>query len=207
MYTNAIRHQNSFLSKCRVVPITGISSDLMFYLELHLLCMTGVTEVLTHKNTINSGRYNVMTNDTHFQEATSTLRNTLTTLVQDIVKTQTLPQSTFGPPALAFRTQMTDNSSNSSLDTYNTKLSTIYTAVENAIDSPPASVGPAPQSWNAPQPIPNMISTPSASSQNTSTVTKDEFEWVKFENKQLQQRLNQMDQQMKQLLDKISTAP
>ena len=51
VYTCALISQNNFLQQICVVPITGVSHEVMWYLEPHLLDMEGVHMVALHTET------------------------------------------------------------------------------------------------------------------------------------------------------------
>ena len=55
-YQNAIRRQSTYLANEQVVPLEGISSDLIFYLALHLEELAGVHDIQAHKLTTTQGR-------------------------------------------------------------------------------------------------------------------------------------------------------
>ena len=62
----AIKAQNVFLRKSRVVPIEGINADMMSELRPKLLQLIGVKEVLPHWKTTSEGRWNLLTEDKDF---------------------------------------------------------------------------------------------------------------------------------------------
>ena len=76
-YGNAIRKQNLYLSKSRVVPIRGVSEDVMFALDNELLQITGVLSVNRHKDTVSQGRWSIMTTEAQFKQVVSTIKTGL----------------------------------------------------------------------------------------------------------------------------------
>ena len=54
-YKNAIRKQNSFLAKSRVVPIKGVSMDSMLYVLNEISQIPGVIDTFPHKDLASHG--------------------------------------------------------------------------------------------------------------------------------------------------------
>lgn len=55
VYSNTIWVQNKYLSNTHVIPIAGVTCELMFYLSSELLQIEGVTHVLEHSKTDTEG--------------------------------------------------------------------------------------------------------------------------------------------------------
>ena len=71
---NDICKQNLDLAMSHVVPIQGISNDLMFFLDHKSFTIQAVVKI---KASEEKGHFSIMTHETHFQHATSTLCNDL----------------------------------------------------------------------------------------------------------------------------------
>ena len=76
-YKNAIRKQNSFLAKSRVVPIKGVTMEAMFYVSNENSQIPGVLDTFPHKELANQGRWSIMTDTTHSKAFTTALETNL----------------------------------------------------------------------------------------------------------------------------------
>lgn len=193
-YITAIRRQNSYLSNSRVVPIQGIPKDMMFALENDLLQVDGIREVLLHKETVNKGRYNLLTTQQHFTQVTEFIRAHLTDWVSRY--SQETPLDPDHPPVgLAFRHQRDADSSNGSFVSYLSSLSSIYGFdAPDPIDQPPASTVPVPQAWG-------NIKIPKAVIEADSATTKSEITTEEYEkrNHDLLKQIADLTKQVKNL--------
>jgi hypothetical protein len=187
-YTNAIRKQNAFLSHSRVVPIQGITEDMMFALELELKQVDGITDVLRHKDTLRSGRWNILTTDDIFRSVTQTVDK----LLQDWVPThqsEYLMDDSFPPFGLAFRNNQQDSDSERSFQTYMSSCSILYcdSPSDNKFDNPPAATIPTSQAWGGvPKVLDATVSTPS------SGISPEGYDKLLTENDRLRRELSEM---------------
>ena len=60
-YKNDIHKQNSYLATSHVVPIQGISNDLMFFLDHEIFTIQDVIEILPHKEAQEKSCFSIMT--------------------------------------------------------------------------------------------------------------------------------------------------
>ena len=59
-YRRAILRQNVYLKKCRIVPIEGLSSVMLWYgMCARINNIPGVRHVTTHKDTTEKGRWSI----------------------------------------------------------------------------------------------------------------------------------------------------
>ena len=188
-YDDAIRTQNDYLSTTRVVPIIGVSSNVMFYLSNTLTKLEGVNQVLQYKLTATKGRYSVMTNIKHFDNTTKILQKHLQQWVHDITNTNALttPQ-TFPKPTVAFRTQVdNDSESDGTMQSYLLVCSSMFTIKNERYDNPPISTILPTQAW-ASSTIPTSII-------KTATTTLSSITEVELQKK---------DEIIEKLLDKVN---
>ncbi|KAL7565868.1 hypothetical protein ACA910_007426 [Epithemia clementina (nom. ined.)] len=197
-YKQAIRSQNCFLSKSRVVPIQGIDEDLMFYLEQDLLQVAGVHAILHHRDTASKGRWSILTTEAHFRTLTNTIRENLPRWAEyyanDVQMSTDLP-----PVGLAFKNSSADSNSDQSFETYASACSSVYTLQDDTYDDPPANAGPVPQAWDN---IPSCVRSATASSV-PSGVSQDEFDRVSLENARLSRRVDDLMAQVQSLLSRL----
>jgi hypothetical protein len=203
-YTNAIRIQNSYLSKSRVVPIHGINSDIMFTLENEILQVDGVLGILRHKDTDTKGRWSIMTNESHFKPICAEFKEHLHNWV--LFYSEQFPNPlTFPPPGLAFRNQQEDDDSGISFNTYMTNASSIYTVQEDVFDLPPARSNPAPQAWGG-DPIPALLDS-TVSTPANSGISTEEYDTVKRDNERLKRELATLTSRFDQYLNSQTPPP
>ena len=152
IYINAVRRQNNYLSKTRIVPIKGIHEEIMFYLTHELEGIQGVEKILKHKQTNTEGRWSIVTDDHNFRTVTDTIATNIASWNnfylqenQDIM----LPKD-YPTPDLAFRNQPNDDDSGTSFLSYMSACNSIYTVEDTTFNAPPDSEGPTTQSWGTP---------------------------------------------------------
>jgi hypothetical protein len=150
-YRNAIRHQNSFLSQSRIIPIQGITADMMFSFDLELRKLPGVHDVLRHKNTDTEGRWNLLTTETSFK-STSTAVDILIGQWMNGQGRDFLIDDSYPTPGLAFKNRIADSDSERSFASYMSACSSVYSLAETEppYDAPPAPTIPSPQAWGTP---------------------------------------------------------
>ena len=199
LYRNAIRQQNSFLNKFRVIPIQGISREIMFRLEAELLRIPGVNQVHKHKLTPQTGRYSVTTTTEHFKKVKDIIRTDLNSRVAHYANEFPL-DGTLGPVGLAFKNQGfdTDSSSNSSFQSYLTACSSIFANEEEGLDTPPESDRAAQQVWGGSNTIPLPFDTSTPITVN-STVTSEEYEKAQKLNQEFSKQIAVLQAQVAEL--------
>jgi hypothetical protein len=100
-YHGAICNQHKYLASKRVIPIQGISMELMSTLHLDLLEITGIQDIHVHKQTHSHGRWSIMTTVEYFQSATQQVKEMLSLL--DDYADNHMDDSNFPPRGLAFK--------------------------------------------------------------------------------------------------------
>jgi hypothetical protein len=98
-YLGAIQRQQQYLVNKRVIPIQGVSTDMMSTLYYDLLEIEGICEILEHKQTHTQGRWSLMTTIEHFSTAKILVKNVLSQLTNFEADLLHLP-----PCRLAFKT-------------------------------------------------------------------------------------------------------
>ena len=83
-YHNAIHCQNTYLVNQWVVPLEGISSDLLFYLAIYMEEIPRVHDIQKHKLTTSEGQYNIITNKKWFASVSEMIQNNLQGCVDNI---------------------------------------------------------------------------------------------------------------------------
>ena len=200
IYVNAIRAQNSYLATSRVIPITGISPDAMFYLEKVLMQVPGVKQILLHKKTIQQGRYSIMTNEAAFKTVAKTVRENISTWNENVtVANAIITPLGYPEPSVAFNHAFDDDSdSGTSMNTYLSACSTIFTAENEVYDAPPVSTIVPVQAW-ASQPIRTPFNPPMSTA--ISSITEGEIMKKNEEIEQLNKQVNALMKQNQLLLD------
>ena len=82
IYRSALIHQNAYLKEHQVVPVVGLTDDIMFYLREKIMAIVGVTDVSKHRDTAKTGRFNVHTTRNHMNSVTKALRGSIGEMVQ-----------------------------------------------------------------------------------------------------------------------------
>jgi hypothetical protein len=100
MFLQSIQKQQQYMANKRVIPIQGISPDIMSTLQFDLLAIDGISDVLEHKLTHVSGRWSLMTTKESFFLAKSLVKSVLSTLTHFDDEDLHLP-----PCGLAFKNQ------------------------------------------------------------------------------------------------------
>jgi hypothetical protein len=116
----AIRKQNLYLSRSRVVPIQGVHKEQMFHLENELLASNGILSSLRHKLSEKTGRWSIMTTEHDFKEVCELLKNNLSNWTAKITKDYSLTMDTshLPPIGLPFKNQPYDDESDGSFRSY-----------------------------------------------------------------------------------------
>ena len=201
IYMNAIRMQNNYLSKSRVVPIRGVTEEIMFALDNDLLQIEGVYGIHKHRETETKGRWSIMTNEVNFKNVVDQFRAHLKHWVL-FYATEFPPPENFPAPALAFKNQPHEEESEGSIqsfDSYVSNCSNLYTAQDDLFDAPPAKSNPTPQAWGnhkVPDLIDSTVSTPA------SGISQDDFDRVSRENARLTRKIDTLMEQVQALLVK-----
>lgn len=202
IYANAIRRQNSFLADCRMIPITGVSKDLMYYLSTALQDIQGIDQILCHKHTAEQGQWNIQTTLAHFRPIVNELKTELTRLCQHfITKYPDIEVGNLPPIGLAFKTYPYKESTVSdSFDTYISNCASVFTINDPTLDTLPTDTSPSPQIWRtASTDVPLVINTTNTFPASSGVTTED-FECVTQENATLSRRLKKVDTQLRNLL-------
>ena len=212
LYINAIRKQNAYLSQSRVVPVHGITEDVMFYLENEILQINGVIAVLKHKDTLKSGRWNVSTNENNFKSVSSELNKGIYSETCKCHKENELEiNQNFPQPGLAFRNKQSDDiSEDKSFASYLSACNTMYSLDNEAFDEAPLSSRPVTQGWDNPVPLSVMTaSTPATpSTMGHSHAVQHELTTVKQENNLLKRQIAELTKQVQILANKpLSISP
>jgi hypothetical protein len=195
-YRNAIRKQNLYLSRSRVVPIQGVHEEQMFYLENELLASNGILSALRHKLSEKTGRWSIMTTEQDFKEVCDLLKNNLSNWTAKITNDYSLTMDTshLPPIGLAFKNQPYDDESDGSFRSYLSACSSIYSLDDDTHDFPPITDKPMVQAWG-PAPIPEVLH--STASQSVSGISQDEYDRMARENQNLNRKIEELTIKMK----------
>jgi hypothetical protein len=99
-YEKAIRYQTHLLQGTMVVILQHISSDMMFYLQEHIMMVPGVRTLLESPKGSEKGRYSVLVDKEQFTPIRATLKNALPNWVHDFVEIDAQPkENQFPGPA------------------------------------------------------------------------------------------------------------
>ena len=104
IFRSAIRKQNAYLAKSRVIPIQGISEEVMFSLENDLIQIDGITEGLRHKATTTTGRWSILTTESQFKPIIEILKHNLVEAVKNYSTTTNTKKNVSQPRLRVQRT-------------------------------------------------------------------------------------------------------
>jgi hypothetical protein len=90
-YEKAIRYQTHLLQNTMVVVLQNISSDMMFYLQAHIMAVQGVREILASPKGSDIGRYSLLVDKDQFEPIRSKIKNSLTEWINQYVESDALP--------------------------------------------------------------------------------------------------------------------
>jgi hypothetical protein len=209
LYRDAIRSQNNYLSSIRIVPLHGVPSNVMFYLEQNIMPIPGVKSILHHRLTESHGRWSIVVETNRFDSVKNALRADLATWTHSICEDRALNLPPDYPsPQLAFKNEITDEvDSHGGYDSYITACSSIYSVrTDKGYDDPPTVSLPVSQACKVN--IPSVITTPSSLHPSSSTPTDDQ-EQLKIENIQLRKQVQTLTDQVCKLtarLDEVLVA-
>ena len=198
-YKNAIRKQNSFLAKSRVIPIKGVTMEAMFYVSNEISQIPGIIDTFPHKYLAGHGRWSIMTDTTHFNPVIAALETNLATWTRFYCDRENITLSTLPPPSLAFRTQPYEDHSDATFSTYMSAFTNMYALQDNSCDQPPQFNGPSPQSWSPPSTV-SYAATVSISDTSPSQISQEAFDKVTQEYAHLSWRVNELVTQVSTLL-------
>ena len=117
-YKNAIRKRNSFLAKNHIVPIKGVTMEAMFYISNEISQIPGVVNTFPHKDLANKGRWNIMTDTTHFKAVTAALATNLASWTRLYCDQENITLGSLPTPSLALRKQPYEDHSDPTFSTY-----------------------------------------------------------------------------------------
>ncbi len=113
-FKQAVIDQTTFLEDTRVIPIEGVSLELMEYCKSDIMEIDGIDAILHHKRTHSHGRWNLLTDRHHFKQATKSVHQILPYLFEDYDNLVNLDPSSF--PRLGFQNQHDSSSDVTALD-------------------------------------------------------------------------------------------
>ena len=180
-----------------VILLEGISSDLMFYLALHLEEFSGVHDIQMHKLTTTQGWYNIITNKKWFTAVTETIQSNLQGWVDDIKSKHNIDLHGL-PPATVKQKSTTKDQESKGGGSYLTACSFVFTFNEGSIDKPPDASGPVTQAWATPLSIPSTVE--STTQDSISDITREDYDRVASDNAHLSHEVQELRQQMAHLL-------
>ena len=163
-YTNAIKKQNNYLSKSRVIPIKGVHKEVMFHLENKIRQIAGVQDILQHRLTDKIGRWSIVTDEEYFKATTSIFDIGLENQVNEMVRMHGIQADIEGydTPQLAFKNRPTDDSSQgtaTSFLTYATACNSVFTMEDDKFNEQTMTDRPVQQAWGGPPSIPKTLTT------------------------------------------------
>ena len=84
-YAKALREQACFVKSISVVAMYGITEDMLFYLQAHLLAIDGVREYLPTKSTETHGKWNLIVDRKAAHGIKQQLHTSLPTMILELV--------------------------------------------------------------------------------------------------------------------------
>jgi hypothetical protein len=207
MYFDAIRKQNAYLSSIRIVPLQGISEDVMFYMSSHIEQTRGVKAILHHRSTADQGRWSVVVSHSQFDQIRNEFKANLAKWVQQVCTTHTVSiDASFPAPGLAFKSGnfYDEESDGKGYQSYLSACSSIYSVqTEEGYEgyhNPPDSSRPAPQAWKVN--IPSVIATTNPPKPPPQTEPSS-MDRLREENAQQPQQISNLTNQLLQLTQQM----
>jgi hypothetical protein len=153
----AIKAQNQFLNQARIVPIQGISRDMMWAMESELLALTGVKEVLPHRKTTSDGRWNLLTHTKSFPGVIRYLDASLPLLYDKYLpQCQNIPQrqNEYPTATVCMKAPHSLHYNSDSDKSYFSNCSDAYSVFNDDVSEsdPPIANKPSIQAWGKPAP-------------------------------------------------------
>ena len=90
-YEKAIRYQTHLLQNTMVVILQNISSDMMFYLQAHIMAVSGVREILASPKGSDIGRYSLLVDKDQFDSVRTTIKYYLAEWITNYVESDAQP--------------------------------------------------------------------------------------------------------------------
>jgi hypothetical protein len=90
-YEKAIRYQTHLLQNTMVVILQNISSDMMFYLQAHIMAAPGVREILASPKGSDIGRYSLLVDKDKFEPVRTAVKTSLGEWITKYVESDALP--------------------------------------------------------------------------------------------------------------------
>ena len=99
-YEKAIKYQTHLLQSTMVIILQNISSDMMFYLQEHIMMVKGVRELLASPKPSDPGRYSLLVEKNQFEPIRTTLKQNLSHWITTFVESDAQPtEYQFSGPA------------------------------------------------------------------------------------------------------------
>ena len=212
-YRRAILKQNAYLKKSRIVPIEGLSSDMLWYgMRERINSIPGVHRVTKHRMTGEKGRWSIHTDMLHFSQVVTAVKGNLTRWADEVSEANTIQTGYSFLPRLAFKKNAFDDydddddeSHASSFQTYMTACSSLYAADKDDCMNPPSDSAPVAQAWVCPIQIKTVVAgqrTEEAQSQ----ITQDDYDHLKSENDKLTREIRELKDQFRQFMEEQKQA-
>ena len=198
-YKNSICKQNSFLAKSCIVPIKGVTMEAMFYVSNEISHIPVVLNTFPHKDLANQGRWNIMTDRTHFKVVSTALETNLANWTRSYCEQENILLGALPPPSLAFKTQPYEEHTDATFSTYMSSFTNMYAIQDNSCNHQPQFNGQSPQSWS-PSSTVSYTAMVSISDTSPSQISQEAFEKVTQENAQLSHRVDKLVAQVSALI-------
>lgn len=169
----------------------------MFYLSNDIEQITGVTAVLHHKDTQNTGRWNVLTTNNYFKSVIEAIRLHLSEWIK-MYEDRAPTDNTLPPPNLAFKSSRQDDDSGNSFQTYLSVCSSIYCITDETYNAPPVSSFPPSQAWGNTT-VPIFIEPTTTITSPLSNHSPDAYAALQQQNLQMQKELAALHSKVHQL--------
>ena len=193
-YKSTICKQNAFLSRIKVIPIQGISPDLMFYLHRELEQVEGILDICHHKLTNSAGRWSVITTADNFQTLSNYLQANLPTWAAHHAQTYNIDLSELPPVGTAYKNRPYPEESDGTFESYWSMCASVYTLdAADEFNQPPAYSAPIPQAWDTPLSIPQIVKN-SRTTASTSTLSPDDN--LRADNERLKKQVDELKREM-----------
>ena len=224
IYRSALIHQNAYLKEHQVIPVVGLTDDIMFYLREKIMAIVGVTDVSKHRDTAKTGRFNVHTTRNYMNSVTKALRETIGDMVQTTLSEYSdlrLP-SKFPKPGLAFKKgayEDEEDDKNNSMETYISSCASMFSSTINQeyykeeIDpgmyNPPSGSSPANQAWKCPVKIPAVVAVETRTDNTPSVMTVNEEREKRLiaENARQQKEIDALKEMVRKLQGRDNSSP
>ena len=173
--------------------------EAMFYVSNEISQIPGILDTFPHKDLAIHGRWNIMTDTTHFKAVIAALETNVASWTRLYCDQENITLGTVPPPSLPFRTQPYEYHSDTTFSTLMSAFTNMYALQDDSCNQPPQFNGHSPQSWSPPSNV-SYTTTISISDTSPSQISQEALDKVTQENACLSRHVNELVGQVSALV-------